>query len=112
MVELPTDIQHRGTHEHIVQVLAHQMIHALFLQCCGHKNYGISGSGHALTHNYEYSAIALIIQDILKVPKMQSGPAYLGCFWINFRHGSRPVPESAGKEARSTICRGHERDLS
>ena len=112
MVELSIEIQHRGAYEHTIQILVHQMIHAFLLQCCGHNNHGVSGSGHELVHNLDYSAIASIIQDFLKLPKVQSRPAYFGCFTITSRHGSRLVSESAGKEAGSSSCRDHERASS
>ena len=35
-------------------VLLHQMIHAYYLQCCGHKNKGVVGRGHDLRHKEEF----------------------------------------------------------
>ena len=111
-IELSHDIigtEHPGI---LVSALLHQMIHAYLLQCCGHKNAKVRGSGHNLAHNVDFAIIAMIIQDrISPVPK-QEYPATLGC-WDPYSSGyvtkakrnvARTLDRSPPMEAGSSIC--------
>lgn len=44
-------------------VLLHQMIHAYYLQCCGHKNKGVIGRGHDLRHKEEFYNLSCSIRE-------------------------------------------------
>lgn len=44
-------------------VLLHQMIHAYYLQCCGHKNKGVIGRGHDLCHKEEFYNLSRSIRE-------------------------------------------------
>jgi len=44
-------------------VLLHQMIHAYYLQSCGHKNKGVVGKGHDLRHKEEYENLRRSIKE-------------------------------------------------
>lgn len=79
-IELAEHLMAGGAPEDILEVLVHQMIHAFLLQCCGHKNRGVTGNGHDLKHGLEYSTIAYIIQASFFRKKLVSFPAEIGCF--------------------------------
>jgi len=44
-------------------VLLHQMIHACYLQSCGHKNKGVIGKGHDLRHKEEFENLRRSIKE-------------------------------------------------
>ena len=44
-------------------VLLHQMIHAYYLQCCGHKNKGAVRKGHDLRHREEFKGLRRTIKE-------------------------------------------------
>ena len=44
-------------------ILLHQMIHAYYLQCCGHKNRGVDGKGHDLCHKEEFHNLRRSIRE-------------------------------------------------
>jgi hypothetical protein len=46
-----------------IGVLLHQMIHAYYLQSCGHKNKGVVGKGHDLRHNEEFENLCRSIKE-------------------------------------------------
>lgn len=62
-IELAEGLLKHGTSAHILAILLHQMIHAYFLQCCGHRNKAASGIGCDLTHHHGFSAVLYAIQD-------------------------------------------------
>ena len=98
----------------LVSTLLHQMIHAYLLQCCGHKNAKVPGSGHNLAHNVDFAVMAMIIQDCISPLPKQEYPATLGC-WdpcsSGYMYGSRAKPNGARTldrpppmEVGSSIC--------
>jgi hypothetical protein len=104
----------------IVQTLIHQMIHAYLLQCCGHKNADVKGSGHDLKHGLEYSTIAYIIQRFVMVPgEVSHFPGYFGCsdarmlsrahYRAPMRHGRMLLPVAPTAEAGGSVCRPSDR---
>ena len=111
-IELSHDIiatQRTGV---LVSTLLHQMIHAYLLQCCGHKNGRVAGSGHNLAHNVDFAITAMIIQDRISPSLKQEYPATLGC-WDPYssgygpkarRHGARTLDQLPPTEAGSSIC--------
>lgn len=44
-------------------ILLHQMIHAYYLQSCGHKNKGVAGKGHDLRHKEEFESLRVSIKE-------------------------------------------------
>ncbi|KAL8946182.1 MAG: hypothetical protein Q9222_007389 [Ikaeria aurantiellina] len=43
--------------------LIHQMVHAYYLQCCGHRDSGYSGTGHDLAHEQPFQALLKVIEE-------------------------------------------------
>ena len=110
-IELSHDIIATEHPEVLVSTLLHQMIHAYLLQCCGHKNAKVPGSGHNLAHNVEFAVMAMIIQDRISPLSKQEYPATLGCWDFHSpgnapktrRNGARALDRSPA-EAGSSIC--------
>ena len=77
MIELSKDLLKHGTSPHILAILLHQMIHAYFLQCCGHRSEGAPGIGSDLTHHHGFSSVLYAIQDRFlkgRFPKLWGQP--------------------------------------
>ena len=111
-IELSQDLQLVISPEDLVSTLLHQMIHAYLLQCCGHKNVDVAGTGHDLMHKLDFSAIATIMQKRLVPSSSLEYPATWGCAASRPRRhdlrGGRHAPHKALRppsiEAGSSNC--------
>ncbi|KAL8726994.1 MAG: hypothetical protein Q9166_006357 [cf. Caloplaca sp. 2 TL-2023] len=56
-IELSPLLHQHGRRHDIFAALIHQMIHAYYLQCCGHRDRGHSGNGHDLGHDQPFRAL-------------------------------------------------------
>lgn len=66
----------------VIGVLLHQMIHAYYLQCCGHKNKGVIVKGHDLRHREEFCNLRRSIREYflpgIALSRMQPEIPYQG----------------------------------
>ena len=60
-IELSEDVA--GHLEATLGILLHQMIHAYYIQCCGHKNKRVAGKGHSLSHKEEFWSLRLSLKE-------------------------------------------------
>ncbi|KAL8933594.1 MAG: hypothetical protein Q9216_006290 [Gyalolechia sp. 2 TL-2023] len=60
-IELSTSLMHYGRRREILAALVHQMAHAYYLQCCGYRDQGYSGTGHGLEHEQPFLALLKLI---------------------------------------------------
>ncbi|KAL8899508.1 MAG: hypothetical protein Q9207_006160 [Kuettlingeria erythrocarpa] len=56
-IELSYTLLDEAHHADIVAALVHQMIHAYYLQCCGYRDRGHTGTGHDLKHEQPFQAL-------------------------------------------------------
>ncbi|KAI4225028.1 MAG: hypothetical protein L6R40_008396 [Gallowayella cf. fulva] len=56
-IELSPLLHLHGTRLDIFAALIHQMVHAYYLQCCGHRESAHSGDGHDLGHEQQFHAL-------------------------------------------------------
>lgn len=60
----PYLINHPYAHRaDIFAALIHQMVHAYYLQCCGYRDHGYSGTGHGLEHEQPFQALLKLVSD-------------------------------------------------
>ncbi|KAI4182981.1 MAG: hypothetical protein LQ346_006427 [Caloplaca aetnensis] len=56
-IELSHTLLNEAHHADIVAALVHQMVHAYYLQCCGYRDRGHTGTGHDLKHEQPFQAL-------------------------------------------------------
>lgn len=56
-IELSPELHSFGGRQAILATLVHQMVHAYFLQCCGHRDRGSGGNGYDLGHEQPFRAL-------------------------------------------------------
>ncbi|KAL8712178.1 MAG: hypothetical protein Q9220_003612 [cf. Caloplaca sp. 1 TL-2023] len=47
----------------VFAALIHQMVHAYYLQCCGHRDLGYTDTGHDLAHEQPFQALLKLIEE-------------------------------------------------
>ena len=65
-IQLSPTLYEYGSRHDILAALIHQMVHAYYLQRCGYRDRGFSGTGHDLEHDQSFAGLLKLVGEYLR----------------------------------------------